>query len=305
MIAGDPRDRPAARVLVNALALRAAGDAAQVYLENVLALLPEVWPAAEVHVAARAGAAVPAGPAETHRFAVASTAARLRAEFTALPRLVDRLRPDVFVSPNESVPLRVDAPVVIVAQNLLYHCPGVGPLPFGPLRARARSRAQFAFYRRQFPRAYRRADAVVAVSEHAARELERHAGLDRRKVSVVAYGADRLPVRPRTARAAARQILVVGSISHYKRLDVAVRALAVLRSRGHDYELVLAGGAWPGCGEALERAARDAGVASAVRSVGAVGADELADLLAAAAVSLSLSRCESFGIPIVESMHAG
>ena len=292
------------RVLVNALALRPAGDAAEVYLENVLALMPEVWPEAELHVAARGGTSVPAA-ARAHRLSVNSGAGRLAADLVALPRLVERLRPDVVVSPNESVSLRLRAPLVVVAQNLLYHCPGVGPLPAGPLRGRIRSRLQFAFYRRQFPRAYRRADVVVAVSHHAARELDRRAGLDPARVRIVPCGSDRLPVKDRRNRGTGRRVLVVGALAHYKRLEVAVDALALLRTGGADYELVLAGAAWPGCGEELALRARRAGVAPAVRRVGAVGGDELADLLAEAHVALSLSRCESFAIPVVEAMHAG
>lgn len=38
---------------------------------------------------------------------------------------------------------------------------------------------------------------------------------------------------------------------------------------------------------------------------GAVGGEELARLFASSHAGLSLSACESFGIPVVEGMHAG
>ena len=212
-------ERPA-RVVVNALALHAASDAARTFLENLLAGLPDTWPEASISVIARSGAPLP----REERLHVVrlrspqSGMVRVLEDFGRLPALVQRLEPDVLINPNESLPTRVAGAVVVVAQNLLFHCRGIGPLPTGPVRARARSRLQFAFYRRQYPRAYARADAVVAVSHHAARELAAHAGLDPSRAHVVPYGADRLPPKPRRPSSGPPQLLSVGAIAHYKRL---------------------------------------------------------------------------------------
>jgi glycosyltransferase involved in cell wall biosynthesis len=154
------------------------------------------------------------------------------------------------------------------------------------------------------PRAYRRADAVVTVSRHAAAELARHAGLDPGRVEIVPYGADRLPIVERTP-STKRMLLIVGSLAHYKRLDVAVEALAALRRDGDDYELVLAGGAWPGCAEAVDDVAAELGVAEHVIRLGNVDGERLATLFAEAHALVALSSCESFGIPVVEAMRAG
>jgi glycosyltransferase involved in cell wall biosynthesis len=294
-------------VLVNALALHRAADAARVFLENLVGGLPEVWPEARVIVIARRGATIP----NEDRLDVVrigssgSGVVRVIDEMVRLRRVIRRLAPEVIINPNESVPGGVRGPLVVVAQNLFFHCPDIGPNPSGSKLARLRSRLQFAFYRWRMPRAYARADAVIPVSAHAAHELSALAGLDLARVHVVPCGADRLPLRVRSHPAGPRRLLVVGAIAHYKRLEYAVRALALLQAEGADYELLLAGGAWPGQDAVIRAVAQSCAVADRVHFLGAVDADGLASLFATSHAGISLSACESFGIPVVEGMRAG
>jgi glycosyltransferase involved in cell wall biosynthesis len=310
MIAGSgPASASATRprILINALALHAAADGARVFLENLLPALPTAWPEADFHVVAPGGSSLP----DQERLSITrlptggSGIVRVAADLFSLPAVVNRIRPDVVISPNESIPTRLRAPMIVVAQNLLYHCPGVTPLASGPPLARLRSRLQFAFYRRQMPRVYGRADAVVAVSRHAAHTLAVRAQLDLGRVQIVPCGADRLPVQERWPSTARRRLLIVGAVAHYKRIDVAVEALARLRQDGGDYELLLVGEAWPGYGQVVDDLARAAGVAGSVTRLGSLGPAELAALFAGANAMLSLSSCESFGIPVIEAMRAG
>jgi glycosyltransferase involved in cell wall biosynthesis len=294
-------------VLVNALALHRAADAARVFLENLVGGLPEVWPEARVIVIARRGATIP----NEDRLDVVrigssgSGVVRVIDEMVRLRRVIRRLAPEVIINPNESVPGGVRGPLVVVAQNLFFHCPDIGPNPSGSKGARLRSRLQFAFYRWRMPRAYARADAVIPVSAHAAHELSELAGLDLSRAHVVHCGADRLPLRVRSRPAGPRRLLVVGAIAHYKRLEYAVRALALLQAEGGDYELLLAGGAWPGQDAVIRSVAQSCAVADRVRFLGTVDADGLASLFATSHAGISLSACESFGIPVVEGMRAG
>lgn len=293
-------------MLLNALALHSARDAARVFLENLVEQLPIVWPEADIHVLAPRDVSLPRRLFRVIRVPTPrSGAERVLEDFIRLPAVEAKVLPDVVISPNESIPRRIRAPVVVVAQNLFFHCPEIGPLRTGPPLARLRSRLQFIFYRRQMPRAYARADVIVAVSRHAAAELARYARLDPRRVRVVPYGADRLPVRPPIESARTRRLLVVGTLAHYKRLDVAVAALAALRRGGADYELLLAGEEWPGYRDVVDRFARAVGMQQHVRRLGAVSGEELAELFAGSFALVSLSACESFGIPVVEAMRAG
>jgi glycosyltransferase involved in cell wall biosynthesis len=150
------------------------------------------------------------------------------------------------------------------------------------------------------PRAYRRAGIVVCVSEGARELLARRAGLEHARTRVVPCGADRLAV---LAREDDRQLLIaVGAVAHYKRLDVAIRALAQLPAA---YSLRLVGEEWPGAWEPLRRLAVTLGVADRVERASVATDVELASLYASARALLAPSACESFGVPVAEAMHAG
>jgi glycosyltransferase involved in cell wall biosynthesis len=294
-------------VLINGLALHKAADAARIFLENLIRGLPEAWPEARIVVIARQHAEIP-NDARVEVVRLGSSGSgvvRVLDEIVRLPRIIRRLRPDVIINPNESIPGGVRAPLVVVAQNLFFHCPEIGPNRRGPWHLRLRSRLQFAFYRWRMPRTYARADAVIPVSAHAAHELCERAGLDLARVTVVHYGADRLAVRIRPESSGRRKLLVVGAIAHYKRLEYAVQALAMLEAGGGDYELLLAGGSWPGQDTFIRSIAASVGVTDRVRFLGTVDADELSQLFATSHAGISLSACESFGIPVVEGMRAG
>lgn len=305
---GAGRPAGGVRVLVNALALGPGANATRIFLENVLARLPDAWPDAKFIVLARRGG--PDLPKQPRMRVVRirsprSGIVRVLVDALRTPATIARLRPEVVISPNESIPRRSAAPIVVVAQNLLYHCPQVGPLPTGPLPARLRSRLQFAFYRHQMPRAYDRAAAVVAVSAHAVEVLATHAGLDRSKAQVVPCGGDRLPLLACSRPAGQRTLLVVGSVAHYKRIETAIGALEILRRDGSDYQLLLVGGQWPGQANAVKCHARRGEVSDHVKLLGEADERRLAELLATSHACLALSACESFGIPVIEAMRAG
>src|SRR5215211_5437721 len=117
------------RVLLNALALHSPRDGARIFLENLLQQLPRVWPQAEIYAVAPHDAALPEAAIHAiRRRTPRSGVQRALRDFVDLPRIEARLSPGVVISPNESIPTRIHAPLVVVAQNLFYHCPGVGPL---------------------------------------------------------------------------------------------------------------------------------------------------------------------------------
>jgi glycosyltransferase involved in cell wall biosynthesis len=302
-----PPPRPRPRVLVNASGLDAQPDGGATVLRAVLRELPRAWPTAEVLVSARGRVVRPEENGRMLEGAPRAAARRLAHDYLWLPSLVGRLTPDVVLLPNEAYAHRLEAPTVVIAQNVIYHCPGVRPVDTGPITARARSRLQFALYRFAMPRAYARADAVVAVSRFARRTLAAHAGLDRSRATVVPEGADHLDVVERRDGQARRMLLAVGPAAPYKRIDRALEALIELARDDDDlpYELVLAGGEWPGYGAVVDAAAADAGVAHRFHRLGPVPPARLAELYARAHALLALSTCESFGLPVVEAMRAG
>lgn len=220
-----------------------------------------------------------------------------------LRRALSRLRPDAVIWPNESVPVRAPGQAIVIAQNLIYHCRDIAPLKTGSIPRRIRSRVQFAYYRAIMPVAYRRADAVVAVSRHAADQLSAHAGLDLAKVTVAHPGVDLLaPVV--ASRAVPKRLLLVGALAPYKRIEAAIDAAAAWLRAGNDCELVAAGEPWLGYGEQLDAYARRAGLGERWRRLGPLS-DGLPELYASSHALLGLSSCESFGLPSLEAMRAG
>ncbi len=163
------------------------------------------------------------------------------------------------------------------------------------------------------------ADAIVAGSSAEVTTLidDLHSAPDR--LWVIPPGVDTELFSPGRARNAAavreflgleadRPLLVMaGRIQPLKDQELAVRVLAqVHASRGWAPLLVIAGEASDQAYRArLEAVAADLGVASDVRFVGALDREILADLLAAAELTLMTSRSETFGLVALESAASG
>jgi D-inositol-3-phosphate glycosyltransferase len=101
-------------------------------------------------------------------------------------------------------------------------------------------------------------------------------------------------------------IAVVGRVQELKGQRLAVRALAELPKPRP--MLVIAGEPTPGAEDyfaGLRRLAVELGVEADVRFAGALGRDRVAELLAAAAVTLVPSHSETFGLVALESAASG
>jgi D-inositol-3-phosphate glycosyltransferase len=162
------------------------------------------------------------------------------------------------------------------------------------------------------------ADAIIASSAAEVSSLIDNVGASAGRVWVVPPGVDSALFTP--ARAIAESIvrrrldidnerpilLVVGRIQPHKGQDLAIRALAAL-----DIEppiLVIVGDPTPGAErfrDSLRSLAAELGVASALRFVGALDREELANYFAAASLTLVPSHSETFGLVALESAASG
>ena len=206
---GVRRRRPFV-VAYNALHVRpGVYDGAATFSLNVVQRLPEVLPDARIvaYVAEGEDRLEPRPNLELRPVGEGRVHAPGRVALETLWLTVDlrRIGASALISPHESIPLRAPAPVVVVAQNLVYHRHGLGDAFVGrERRDRFRSNLSARYYRRRMAEAYTKAAAVVAVSGHTADMLVEHSQLDRSKTVVVHEGSDSMflgsPEVPETRR---------------------------------------------------------------------------------------------------------
>jgi glycosyltransferase involved in cell wall biosynthesis len=146
---------------------------------------------------------------------------------------------------------------------------------------------------------HRRLKAVIAVSRRTAEELRRHYARLVAPITVVPNAVDQELFKPRAragARPARARLLFVGAYDR-KGLDVAIRALALMRS---DAELTAIG---DGDRARHLKLATEAGVADRVRLE--PPRDRIEEAFAAADAFVFPTRYEPYGMVIAEALASG
>ncbi len=217
-----------------------------------------------------------------------AAAALLRGGFGPVDVVVDVQNGMPFCSP-----LVTRVPVV----NLVHHVHReVWPVVLPPALARLGwfAESQLA------PRAYRNC-RYVAVSGATRDELV-GLGVRRPAITVVHNGTD-APLRSDQPRAERPTVLAVSRLVPHKRLDVAVRAVAVLRESMPQIRLVVAGaGYWE---PELRSLVAAHGLQDHVELLGWVGEDEKHRLMAEAWVMAMPSLKEGWGLSVIEAAAHG
>jgi glycosyltransferase involved in cell wall biosynthesis len=152
------------------------------------------------------------------------------------------------------------------------------------------------------PRVYRGA-GFVAISESSRADMIRR-GVPADRVRVVFCGVDHARYRPAPeARDPAPLVVFVGRVEWYKRLDVLLHALALVRAEGLDAHVVIAG-----AGEALSRVRATVGTLGLdahVQVLGFVDEAEKVRLLQRAQVVVQPSEKEGWGLTVIEANACG
>lgn len=148
---------------------------------------------------------------------------------------------------------------------------------------------------------FRAANVIVCVSDAERDALVRDFPATAGRTMVIPNGVDIAAIRsapPFTGQR--RTILSLGRLEHYKRVSVLLRALPAMPA---DVQLVVVG---HGSQRAeLERLAAGLGLADRVRFLGEIATDHVHRWLRTAAVLVSLSEHEAFGMAPVEAAVAG
>jgi glycosyltransferase involved in cell wall biosynthesis len=163
------------------------------------------------------------------------------------------------------------------------------------------------------PISIRRADRIIAVSDFTASEIARFYPRSVGKVSVIpnAIEADNLDGSPKISLDELRQkygikepfILYLGTLQPRKNLPVLIRAYALLKKKGCDLQLVIAGGKGYNYDSTIDQAIRDTGSMDDVIFTGYVNDQDKYALMKSGEVFCFPSLYEGFGIPILEAFH--
>jgi glycosyltransferase involved in cell wall biosynthesis len=215
-----------------------------------------------------------------------------------IPRVVNRLRPDVVFCPLQtSGSWGRRYGLVLTLHDLIYYRHRTPPTEF-PWWVRLGWRLLYASYAPQ-RLLLNRADEIATVSETVAGEIAEHR-LTRRPVTVVPNAADGEPLPEAAPGARERSIVYMGAFIGYKDVPTLVRAAALLPG----WTLHLASRIGARERAHLEEVAARAGGASLVFHDGVDDA-AYAGLLDAATALVTASRDEGFGLPVVEAMQRG
>ncbi len=149
----------------------------------------------------------------------------------------------------------------------------------------------------------RRADAILAISETTARDVQDKLDVPPERITVIHAGLDSRFSAPAEGVPAAREdyILTVASLEPRKNLPKLLEAFALLREGGFDGRLRIAGGGGldtPRINETIRRL----GLEESVEKLGYVNREALVALYRAARVVVMPSLWEGFGLPLLEAM---
>ncbi|MCX7591951.1 MAG: glycosyltransferase family 4 protein [Kiritimatiellae bacterium] len=233
----------------------------------------------------------------------------------ALPRKLRQEHVDVFHSPNYMIPLFLFPRHRPGKIRCLVTIHDVIPLVMREQVARSRKARLFPVYQWLMKEVAARADAIVAVSQTAADDIRRHLNIREEEAGKVVTIYNGVSARFRPARSGAfhrgsdstlpAQILYVGRADPYKNLQVLIRAFERLRQNcARPTRLVIAGARDPRYPEP-ERLSACLGLDNAIRWTGYVSDEQLVTLYQESAVLVHPSRCEGFGLQVLEAMACG
>jgi len=262
-------------ILIDADVLGRNRTGEETYVRNLLRELPRVAPDLQFAAVSRHAELVPDGveaillPARFQEVRMASS----------LPRLLRRLRPEL-AHFQHALPLAYRGRSVVTLHDLHFER---DPSAMGL--------ADRLTFKTVVPRAARRADHVLAVSERTKRDAVELYGLAPEKVTVTPHGVD--PAFSPGDGSHDGYLLFVGAVQPRKD---PLTALAAADAVG--LPLVVAG---PEKDAALAQQLRERG--ADVR--GFVDVPTLAELYRRATALVLPSRYEGFGVPVVEAMASG
>lgn len=220
----------------------------------------------------------------------------------SIPRILRKLKPDLFLSTDGWLSLRTNVPQVDVIHDL----------NFEHRKDFLKSKYQ-NYYTRFFPKFAKKAVRIATVSEFSKHDIHQFYGIPEDKIDVVYNGSNEVyrPLPDEQQNIVRQQyadgytyFLFVSAIHKRKNLANILRAFEQYKKQtGADTRFVVVG-ARAGKQDELDEVLRSMTFASDVRFVGRLSAPELAQVMASSLALVYATLFEGFGIPIVEAFNA-
>lgn len=220
----------------------------------------------------------------------------------AIPYVLRKIKPDLFLSPDGWMTLRTDVPQVSVIHdiNFAHH-----PEFFSPSFRK--------YFSKYFPKFAEKAVRIATVSEFSKQDICATYGIPERKIDVVYNGSNEL-FRPMDAGEKTRvqvqyahgrdYFLFVSAINKRKNLPNILRAFDRYKEKsGSDVKFLVVGGR-AGKQVELDEVLAHMKYGQDVRFLGHLPAKELAMVTGASIALVYASLFEGFGIPIIEAFNA-
>ncbi|MCB0795168.1 MAG: glycosyltransferase family 4 protein [Flavobacteriales bacterium] len=217
-----------------------------------------------------------------------------------IPRMLRKLKADVFLSPDGFLSLGTSIPQLPVIHDLNFEA-FPEDLP----------RAYRNYYRHYFPRFAKKASRIVTVSEFSAADIATRYGVPRERIDVVHNGVSEV-FRPSTEdeKRAAREryaqgapyFICVGSLHPRKNIARLLLAFDRLATTEREVRLVIVGESfwWDA---RMKEAWEQVSAKDRVLFTGRLAQRELRDALGGATALAYVSYYEGFGIPVAEAMR--
>ena len=221
----------------------------------------------------------------------------------SVPRALQRIRPDVFLSPDGYLSLRTSVPQLAVMHDLNFeHFPE--DLPFLVRK----------YYRIFFPRFAAKAKRIATVSEFSKGDIVDSYGIDPGRIDVVYNGANEMFVP--LASAAADEVrkqytggrpyfYFVGSLHPRKNLARLFTAYGRFREKTGEETVLLIVGEKKWWTAEIRGAYEANPFREDILFTGRLEPEDLCKVTASALASVYVSYFEGFGIPIVEAFRCG